>query len=99
MNGKSETRGLAVLGSTGSIGTQALEVVERGRGAASVLVPGDGKLPPQRRPVKIGLSNGERVEIVSGMGPEDRVLAVDRRGPAATSRASGGSPFMSTRRR
>jgi membrane fusion protein, macrolide-specific efflux system len=79
--------------------TLPLEVVERGRGAASVLVPGDGKLPPQRRPVKIGLSNGERVEIVSGMGPEDRVLAVDRRGPAATSRASGGSPFMSTRRR
>jgi 1-deoxy-D-xylulose-5-phosphate reductoisomerase len=28
MNGKSETRGLAVLGSTGSIGTQALEVVD-----------------------------------------------------------------------
>ncbi len=74
------------------------EAVEQDRTGASVLVPGAGKAPPVRRPVKVGLSNGERVEILSGLDDSSRVLVVSRRGTAPTNRSSGGSPFRPSRR-
>jgi len=79
--------------------TLPLEAVEREREGASVLVAGEGKESPRRRPVEIGLSDGFRVEIVSGLGEEDRVLIVSRRGPLPANRADRGSPFMPSRRR
>lgn len=81
--------------------TLPLEAVERGRRGASVLVPGEGKQPPERRPVKTGLSDGVQVEIVSGVGPEDRVLVAGRRGPAPANRQNqgGANPLMPNRPR
>lgn len=74
------------------------EAVEQDRDGWSVLVPGVGKSPPVRSSVKIGLSDGERVEILSGLNEASRVLVVSRRGAAPNNRAAGGSPFRPSRR-
>lgn len=74
------------------------EAVEQDRDGWSVLIPGVGKSPPARSPVKIGLFAGERVEILSGLDEASRVLVVTRRGSASNSRAAGGSPFRPSRR-
>lgn len=75
--------------------TLPLKAVERRRGESSVLVAGKGDSPPQRRPVETGLSDGEMVEIVSGLEPEARVLVTARRRSAPSAAANNGrSPLM-----
>ncbi len=75
------------------------EAVARGQGGATVLVAGEGKQSPERRRVKTGLSDGDRVEIVSGVGSEDRVLiAVSPRFSASVRNSGGSNPLMGRRR-
>lgn len=79
--------------------TLPLEAVERTREGNFVLTAGEGGRPPRRTPVRTGISDGDRVEIVAGLEEGDRVLVPDRRLPGRPARGDARSPLSSTRRR
>ena len=79
--------------------TLPLEAVELSREGNFVLSAGEGNRPPRRIPVQTGITAGGRVEIVSGLDPEARVLVASRRRAGAGDRAGGQNPFMPNRRR
>ena len=79
--------------------TLPLEAVERTRDGNFVLAAGEGDRPPRRTPVRTGISDGDRVEIVAGLEEGDRVLVVDRRLPGRTARGDARSPLSAARRR
>ena len=68
------------------------QAVQRKRDKTFVLVSeGEGK-EPRRQPVELGVSDGDRVEILSGLGEEDRVI-VNSRTYKPPKEAEGGSPL------
>ncbi len=79
--------------------TLPLEAVERSREGDFVLAAGEGNRPPRRIPVRTGITAGNRVEIVSGLASETRVLVASRQRAGAADRAGGQNPFMPGRRR
>ncbi|MDP8235452.1 MAG: efflux RND transporter periplasmic adaptor subunit [Candidatus Erginobacter occultus] len=79
--------------------TLPLEAVEQSREGDFVLAAVDGNRPPRRIPVRTGITTGGRVEIVSGLASETRVLVASRQRAGSGDRAGGQNPFMPNRRR
>ncbi|HOO78741.1 MAG TPA: efflux RND transporter periplasmic adaptor subunit [bacterium] len=76
------------------------DAVQTGRrGSKYVLVPGpEGE--PQRREVETGIEADGRIQILSGLEPDQEVVAVSREYRLSSGNAAnGGSPFLPNRRR
>jgi membrane fusion protein, macrolide-specific efflux system len=67
------------------------DAVQQREGRSTVRVPGPDGGGPAAREVETGLTDGRRVEVVSGLREGDKVLVQSMRLPASSSR--GSSPF------
>ena len=68
------------------------EAVHRDGGRPTVLLPGPDGSSPQPREVELGISDGKRVEVVSGLSEGDGVLVRSFRLPRASSAVNPFSP-------
>jgi macrolide-specific efflux system membrane fusion protein len=91
-----------------------VEIVEKGRdntlllplaavkedkqGSFVLLNQGKNKQPLLRK-VKLGISDGENIEVISGIEPQDKILIVTESYIPARDETSGGNPFMPFGRR
>ncbi|MFH1039496.1 MAG: efflux RND transporter periplasmic adaptor subunit [PVC group bacterium] len=73
--------------------------VRRGRGSSSVLVRRSAGAAPESREVETGVSDGENVEIISGLEEGETALIVPRKQASAERPASGTNPFLPARGR
>lgn len=75
-----------------------VEAVKLQNGSAYVLIPGtdnnSNNAPQQQRPIQTGLSDGKRIEVVSGLTEGEKILVPEYRAtPTASSPSSPFSPF------
>lgn len=75
-----------------------LEAVSKERGGNYVLVKRDNGSESLRATVKIGISDGKNVEVVSGINPDDRIILKEKK-YSLPKNTTGTNPFMPGRRR
>jgi macrolide-specific efflux system membrane fusion protein len=76
------------------------DAVKHREGKTTVLVPGTSENEaPQERPVKTGLSDGKRVEIIEGVIEGEKLLAARMKAVSAKGGESKGNPLTPFRRR
>lgn len=90
-----------ILAETNGVLVLPLDAVRRNRDRATVMIPGaTPRDPPVEREIEVGLDDGRRLEVRSGLSEGDRVLAPDLRlAPAAAQKTSPFLPFGGARRR
>ncbi|MFZ3231486.1 MAG: HlyD family efflux transporter periplasmic adaptor subunit [Pseudobdellovibrio sp.] len=67
-------------------------------GKTKVLVKGEGSNKPEEKEIQIGLSDGKRTEVISGLNENDVVVRVDISKLDKTSSSSPFSPFGTSRK-
>ncbi len=72
--------------------------VKRKKGRAFVLISEGKGREPRRQPVELGISDGNRVEVLSGLGESDRII-VNSEVYQPAKENGGGSPFSPWSRR
>ncbi|MCF7875332.1 MAG: efflux RND transporter periplasmic adaptor subunit [Candidatus Omnitrophica bacterium] len=70
---------------------QAVQQDEKG---SFVYIKQDKSKEPLKRRVELGASSGERVEVVSGIGKDAKILITTQKYLSLPDDSSGGSPFM-----
>ncbi|MFH0790132.1 MAG: efflux RND transporter periplasmic adaptor subunit [Candidatus Omnitrophota bacterium] len=76
-----------------------LEAVSKERRENYVLVKQENGSDPLRIAVKLGISDGKNVEVVSGINPDDRIILKAKKYSLPKSTTTGTNPFMPGRRR
>jgi macrolide-specific efflux system membrane fusion protein len=76
-----------------------IEAVKREKGGNFVLLSEGNEEDPVKRRVELGISDESRVEVISGLGAEDRILIMTKRYSPPQGTESGGSPFSPFGRR
>lgn len=72
------------------------EAIQSRDGRTQVLVPSGADAEATEREIKLGISDGSRVEVLAGLNAGDKVLAPDR---LQSGKSFGSSPFYPSRRR
>lgn len=71
-----------------------LEAVKRDKkGSFVILSQGKGKKSLQRR-IELGISDENNIEVISGLGPEDKIIIKTKEYLASNNATSGRNPFM-----
>ncbi len=76
-----------------------IEAVKREKDGNFVLLSQGNEKGPVKRRVDLGISDESRVEIISGVGADDKILIMSRKYSPPQDTESGGSPFSPFGRR
>ena len=71
-----------------------LEAIKQDREGSFVLLSQGISKKPVKRRVELGISDDKNVEVVSGIGANDRILIITQKYLPSQNAGSGGSPFM-----
>ena len=76
-----------------------LEAVHKDKEESFVLIRKNGDKEPQKRMVKLGITDYKNAEIISGLEAQDKIITTSKKYTLPKSNDTGTNPFMPFRRR
>jgi macrolide-specific efflux system membrane fusion protein len=76
-----------------------LEAVHKDKEESFVLIRKNGDKEPQKRMVKLGITDDKNAEIISGLEAQDKIITTSKKYTLPKSNDTGTNPFMPFRRR